>query len=164
MAGRRPGLKTFHGPCAYFPRPLGPCAIIGIAMIQSVLPVLDTAYSVFRSGPLKVTVMTGRGVGITPRFLPSGLNTWMPAPCNGHVEAPGRIERAAVAASTAFELGEFALVGERAILLDVKRRERRSVGDVKMLFIGGENDAVRVDILTVLGDLAFRVRMIRRRP
>ena len=94
-------------------------------MIQSLFCALsrETAYSVFRSGPLKATLITSRGVGIRPRFLPSGPITCTPA-LAGHIEAPGGVKRAAIAAeSAALQLGEFALVGERAILLDVKRRD-----------------------------------------
>ena len=55
------------------PRPLGPCAIMSSAMIQSLFCrlSLETAYSVLRSGPLKATLITSRGVGMAIRFLGS---------------------------------------------------------------------------------------------
>src|SRR5437588_3537695 len=73
-----------------------------------------------------------------------------------HVEASPRVERAAVAVSTAFELRELALVGKCAILPDVKHGKRRSVGDVQVLFVRAQDDAVGGQVLAVTGDPAFR--------
>src|SRR6185295_17124028 len=72
------------------------------------------------------------------------------------VEAPLRIDRAAVAAAGG-ELHELALVGQRPIRLHVERRDGRAVGDIERLLVRAEDDAVGGEALAVPGDDAFRV-------
>src|ERR1700722_1057109 len=74
--------------------------------------------------------------GDQPQILAVGSNH-VHAAVGRDIQAAGRVEGAAIAAeSPALQLRELALVGERAIFLDVKFRDRRAIGDKKMLFIG----------------------------
>jgi len=87
---------------------------------------------VFRSGPLKGHTDDAARVGIRPRYL-----RLVRSPARriaGHVEAPGASNVAAGAFSAPFELRELALVGERAVLPDVKYCERRARCDIKDVF------------------------------
>src|SRR6266853_6681511 len=75
----------------YFARPLNPCASIGILkMVMAVFRTLagvvislpsgpsaplPTTYSVLLPGPENAVLMPLRGVGIMPRYFPSGLST-----------------------------------------------------------------------------------------
>jgi hypothetical protein len=117
---------------------------MSMAMIQSLFSAFsrDTTYSVFRSGPLKATLMILRGVGIRPRYLPSGRQ-------------PARSRRGArprqtcchrrcraLEAGAALQLHELALIGQRAIFLDIEYRERGSVRDKEALFIVAQHNAV----------------------
>ena len=84
---------------------------------------------------------------MTPRCLPSRPIDF-DARAGRHVDAPLRVNRAAVAAARG-ELHELALVGQRSIRLHVERRERRAVGDVERLLVRAEDDAVGDEVLAV---------------
>src|SRR5208282_3987663 len=66
-----------------------------------------------------------------------------------HIEASSGVKRAAVAVSAALQLRKLVLVGERAIRLDVECRERGPVGDIEVLFVGAEDDAISGEIFAV---------------
>src|SRR5438552_18157556 len=71
-----------------------------------------------------------------------------------HIEAPLRVDRGAVATARG-ELHELALIGQRPIPLYVERRERRAVGNVELLLILAEDDAVGGEVLAIASDHAL---------
>src|ERR1019366_2487784 len=74
-----------------------------------------------------------------------------------YVQASFGIEGAAVAITAAFQFGEFALVGERAVRGDVEAGKGLTVSHVEMLFIGSEDNAVCGEVLAVARDDTFGV-------
>ena len=67
------------------------------------------------------------------------------------VDTPLLIDRRSIAAGSALELSELALVCQRSVDVHVKREHDRAVGDVQRLLVGAEDDAVRErHVLSVL--------------
>lgn len=78
------------------------------------------------------------------------------------VSAPCRIDRAALAESTAFELAEVALVRQRTVGLNVKCNDHGGIRHLESLRVGAQDDAVGAETISIPGSLAARVRIVKR--
>ena len=86
------------------------------------------------------TPRRGAGPGMLPRNSRSARTHQRTS--GARVDAPLRVNGCAVAALPAAQLGELALVRQRAVRPARRRRLRRPVRDVEGLLVGAEDDAV----------------------